>query len=381
MKYRLLSPGPTPVPDRVLKEMSKSIIHHRTEQFERIFGHCQEGLKWLLDSKVEPLILTSSGTGAFEAAIQNFFAKGDTVLCITGGKFGDNWLKLCEVFGLNAIEIPVTWGDAVKESQVAEALKTHPQARGVILVASETSTGVRHPYEAVGQLVKNHGDCLMVVDAITAVGVWDIAPEKDYIDLLIGGSQKGLMLPPGLSFLWVSEKAWSLHQRSNLPKFYFDLTKEKKAQVKNQTGHTPAVSLIIGLEEALAMMKEEGRTAIFARHSRLAKATRAAMKALGLQLFAKCPSEAITSVISPESLKPDAVYNGLMKLANFTIAGGQEQLAGKIFRIGHMGYVDEIDLLGVFGALEIVLRQLGFEQFHMGASIEAASPILKEGFK
>lgn len=381
MKYRLLAPGPTPVPDRVMKEMHKTIIHHRTEQFERIFSHCKDGLAWLLDSKIAPLILTSSGTGAFEAGIQNFFAKGDTVLCITGGKFGDNWLKMSRYFGLNAIEIPVEWGDAVLVSQVEDMLREYPKTRGVILVASETSTGVRHPYEEIGALIKTRSDCLFMVDGVTAVGVWDIAPERENIDILVAGSQKGLMLPPGLGFIWISEKAWSFAERADLPKFYFDLLKEKKAQAKNQTGSTPAVSLIMGLEESLLMMKEEGRPAIFSRHQRLAKATRAAMQALNLDLFAKKPSEAITSVFSPPSLKNDAIYEGLMKFANFTIAGGQEQLSGKIFRIGHMGYVDEIDLIGIFGALEIVLRRLGFEQFSMGASLEAASPILKEGFK
>lgn len=380
MKYRLLAPGPTPVPDRVLKEMNQSIIHHRTEQFERIFHVCKEGLCWLLDTKHAPLILSCSGTGAFEAAIQNFFSPNDTVLCVTGGKFADNWLKLSHIFGLNAIEIPVAWGEAVQVDQVKDALHEYPQAKGVILVASETSTGVRHPYAEIGALVKGYSDCLMVVDGVTAVGVWDLAPEREHIDVLVAGSQKGLMLPPGLGFLWVSDKAWSLSNRSQLPKFYFDLSKEKKAQAKNQTSYTPAVSLVMGLRESLEMMKEEGRNAIFARHERLARACRAAVLAIGLMPFAKKPTEAITSIYSPESLPPDAVYNGLMELANFTIAGGQEHLAGKIFRIGHMGYVDEIDLIGVLGALEIVLRRLGFEKFHMGASLAAASPILQEGF-
>lgn len=381
MKYRLLAPGPTPVPDRVLKEMSQTIIHHRTDQFEQIFNECKQGLAWLLKTKTAPLILTCSGTGAFEAGIQNFFKKGDTVLCITGGKFGDNWLKMSQSYGLNAIELSVVWGEAVRVEDVEKVLKENLDVRGVILVASETSTGVRHPYEAIAALIKNRADCLFVVDAITAMGVWDIAPEHEHIDVLVSGSQKGMMLPPGLAFLWVSEKAWSFLSRSDLPKFYFDLTKEKKAQAKDQTGHTPAVSLIMGLRESLLMMKEEGREQIFARHRRLASATRAGMEALGLVLFAKSPSESITSVYSPKELKPDAIYEGLMRLANFTIAGGQEQLAGKIFRIGHMGYVDEIDLLGVFAAIEIVLRKLGFEKFAMGASIAAATPILKDGFE
>lgn len=380
MKYRLLAPGPTPVPDRVLRAMSQTIIHHRTAQFETLFNQCQQGLSWLLQTKTAPLILSCSGTGAFEASVQNFFKAGDTVLCITGGKFADNWLKMCRIFGLNAVEIPVVWGQAVTIEQVQQALIEHPQATGVVLVASETSTGVRHPYEAIGKIVKEYNNCLFIVDAVTAVGVWDIQPEQNLVDVLITGSQKGLMLPPGLGLVWISEKAWGTTSRANIPKFYFDLVKEQKAQNTSQTGYTPAISLIIGLNEALLMMQEEGRQNIFIRHQRLAQATRAALKALGLTLFAQSPSEAITSVYSPPHLKNDAVYHGLMDMANFTIAGGQDKLAGKIFRIGHMGYVDEIDLISVFGALEIVLKKLGFEQFAPGASLAALSPILMTGF-
>lgn len=381
MKYRLLAPGPTPVPDRVLLSMSKHIIHHRTAAFEKVFAECREGLKWLLDSPTAPLTLACSGTGAFEAAIQNFFKKGDTVLCIGGGKFGENWLKMSRAFGLNAVDIPVPWGNAVEVSDVESALAKYPDCKGVILVASETSTGVRHPYEKIGELLKNRPECLFVVDAITAMGVWDMAPDRDHIDILVSGSQKGMMLPPGLAFIWVNEKAWGRQARSDISRFYFDLAKERKAQEKNQTGYTPAVSLIMGLHEALCMMKEEGREAIFKRHDRLSRATRAAMSALGLKLFAKIPSESITSVYTPEGLADDAIYKNLMKMANFTIAGGQDALKGKIFRIGHMGYVDDIDIIGVLGSLEIVLKKLGYEKFHLGASLEASAAILQEGFE
>lgn len=380
MKYRLLAPGPTPVPDRVLLSMSKNIIHHRTSAFEKIFAECKEGLKWLLKSSTAPLMLACSGTGAFEAAIQNFFNKNDKILCVTGGKFGENWLKMSKIFGLNALEIPIEWGHAALISDIQEALHKNPDAKGLIIVASETSTGVRHPYEEIGKLIKNFPDCLYLVDAITAMGVWDINPDSEHIDILLSGSQKGMMLPPGLGFIWASENAWARQHKSDLPRFYFDLAKEKKAQEKNQTAYTPAVSLIMGLHESLEMMKEEGRENIFSRHTRLSRATRAAMTALGLTLFAKKPSEAITSVYTPEGLNDDAVYKGLLKMANFTIAGGQDQLKGKIFRIGHMGYVDDIDIIGVLGSLEIVLKKLGYERFHMGASLEAAAQSLQEGF-
>lgn len=379
MKYRLLAPGPTPIPDRVLKEMNQSIIHHRTEKFEAVFSECQVGLKWLLGSSTAPLMISASGTGAIEASMQSFLCAGDTILCVTGGKFGDNWFKMARNFGLNAIEIPVTWGWVVDPQQVRDAFVQHPHTRAVIMVASETSTGVRQPYEDIALIVKEH-DALMMLDAVTALGVFDINPDHQHIDVMLAGSQKGLMLPPGLGFVWASEKAWRFNARSNLPKFYFDLSKEKKAQANSQTSYTPPVSLIMGLKEVLLMMKEEGRDAIFSRHTRLAHACRAGISALELELFTKYPTEAITSVYSPQALAPDAVYDGLMSMANCTIAGGQEHLAGKIFRIGHMGYVDEIDLIGVLGALEIILRRLGYEHFVMGSSLKAALPILQEGF-
>lgn len=380
MKYRLLAPGPTQVPDRVLKEMSKTIIHHRTPQFEAIFNNCQAGLAWVLDSKTSPLILASSGTGAFEASIQNFFSPGDKVLCITGGKFADNWLKMARTFGLTAIEVPVTWGKAVDIADFLSHWQRHSDVKGVICVASETSTGVRQPYEEIARIVQKRSDCIFVVDAVTALGVWNIRPEAEHIDVLVAGSQKGLMLPPGLGFVWVSEKAWGRQAEALLPRYYFDLAKEKKAQSNSQTAYTPAVSLIMGLHEVLRIIGEEGKANIFARHKRLGEATREAMKAIGLHLFADSPSDAITSVISPSELPKDSVYQGLMDLANFTIAGGQEHLSGKIFRIGHMGYVDEIDMLGVFSTLEIVLRKLGYEKFQSGASLTKAMPILSSGF-
>jgi aspartate aminotransferase-like enzyme len=380
MKYRLLAPGPTPVPDRVLKEMNKSIIHHRTEAFQKIFAESQENLKWLLGTSTAPLILSSSGTGAFESAVQNFFSVGDTVLCVGGGKFAEKWHKMCNVFGLKSVFLPLELGHAIKLEDFRQAQSTHKNIKGVIVVASETSTGVRQPYEEIAELVKSMPDCLMLVDAVTALGVWDINPEEQHIDLLVSGSQKGLMLPPGLGFTWVSEKAWARQAKSNLPRYYFDLARERKAQIKNETAFTPAVSLIMGLHEALTMMREEGKSAIFKRHERLGQACRAGMQGIGLKLFAERPSDAVTSVHNPKEVADDAVYKGLMKLANFTIAGGQDELKGKIFRIGHMGYVDEIDLIALFGALEIVLRKAGYEKFTLGDSFRAAMPILQKAF-
>jgi aspartate aminotransferase-like enzyme len=302
------------------------------------------------------------------------------IICIGGGKFGERWGQMARVFGLESIIVDAPWGSAVDVKKVEEALKTHPQAKGVVCVASETSTGVRHPYEQIAKLVKGHDDCIFVVDAITALGVWDLSPERDNIDVLITGSQKALMLPPGLAFLSVSEKAWRHRERSDLPKYYFDLNKERKAQATNQTAFTPAVSLMTGLRESLAMMQEEGLPGIFARHARMAKATRAAVEALHLKIFANVPADSLTSIVNPEGISPNGVYTGLRDRANITIAGGQDQLKGKIFRVAHMGYFDELDVLTVLSALEIILQQEGYRNFTPGASIAAASKFLAEGF-
>ena len=380
MKYRLLSPGPTPVPERVLTAMANPIWHHRTPAFEATFAKCREGLQWLFQTKQDVLILSSSGTGAFEAAYQSLLSPGETVLTVAGGKFGERWGNMARVFGFNNVTIPCEWGDAVDVQRVKEALEKHPEAKAVVVCASETSTGVRHPYEEIAQLVKGREDTLMMVDAITALGVWDICPERDGIDVLVTGSQKALMLPPGLAFISLSEKAWNRAKSAKSPKYYFDLNKEKKNQATNQTSYTPAVSLVEGLLESLKMMQEEGLPTMFARHARLAEATRVGVQALGLALFAKKPADSVTSVLQPASIKPDAVYKGLMQRANLTIAGGQDAVKGKIFRIAHLGYYDDLDIITVLAAVEIVLRQEGYTSFTPGASVGAASAILADGF-
>ena len=380
MKYRLLSPGPTPVPERVLTAMANPIWHHRTPAFETTFARCRDGLKWLFQTQQEVLTLSASGTGAFEAAYCSLFSPGETVVCVAGGKFGERWANMAKAYGLNAVVVPCEWGDAVDVQRVKDALDQHPDAKAVTVCASETSTGVRHPYEQIAKLVKGKDDCLMIVDAITALGVWDIAPERDGIDVLVTGSQKALMLPPGLAFASLSDKAWARNAKAKLPRYYFDLAKEKKNQLQNQTAYTPAVSLVEGLLESLKLMHEEGLPNMFARHQRLAAATRAGVQALGLSLFAKAPADSVTSVLQPPSIKPDAVYKGLMNRANLTIAGGQDAVKGKIFRVAHLGYYDELDIITVLGAIEIVLRQEGYTAFTPGAGVGAASEILKDGF-
>lgn len=380
MKYRLLSPGPTPVPERVLTAMANPIWHHRTPAFEATFQHCRDGLQWLFQTKQEVLTLSCSGTGAFEAAYQSLLSPGDTVITIAGGKFGERWGNMAKAFGMQAVVVDCPWGEAISIEAVRAALEAHPDAKAVVVCASETSTGVRHPYEAIAALVKQRPHTLMMVDAITALGVWDMSPERDGIDVLVTGSQKALMLPPGLAFITLSDKAWAAADAAKNQRYYFDLKKERKNQKLNQTSYTPAVSLIEGLHESLKMMQEEGLPEMFARHARLARATRAGVQALGLELFAKVPADSVTSVLQPASLKPDAVYKGLMQRANLTIAGGQDAVKGKIFRVAHLGYYDELDIITVLAATEIVLRQEGYTSFAPGTGVGAASAILAEGF-
>ncbi len=380
MKYRLLSPGPTPVPERVLTAMANPIWHHRTPNFEATFQKCREGLQWLFQTKQDVLTLSCSGTGAFEAAYQSLFSPGDTVITVAGGKFGERWGNMAKAFGYKSVVVDCAWGEAVSVDAVKAAIDAYPEAKAVVVCASETSTGVRHPYEAISALVKDKPNMLMMVDAITALGVWDISPERDGIDVLVTGSQKALMLPPGLAFISLSDKAWTIADTAKSPRYYFDLKKERKNQKLNQTSYTPAVSLIEGLFESLRMMQEEGLPAMFARHARLADATRAGVKALGLELFAKAPADSVTSVLQPASLKPDAVYKGLLNRANLTIAGGQDAVKGKIFRVAHLGYYDELDILTVLAAIEVILRQEGYDSFVPGAGVGAASAILSAGF-
>lgn len=380
MKYRLLSPGPTPVPETVLTAMANPLWHHRTPAFEAIFAECREGLKWLFQSDDDVLVLSSSGTGAFEGAFQTFFSPGEKVITVSGGKFGERWGQMARKFGLDVTEIAVEWGEAVDPGKVEAALKANPDTKGVVVVASETSTGVRMPYEAIGKLTATRDDCLLLVDGITAVGVWDIKPGRDNIDVLVSGSQKALMLPPGLAFVTASEKAWNRAKSAKMPRFYFDLEKERKNQVKNQTAYTPAVTLVTGLKEALRLLKEEGLENVFARHARLAKATRAGVEALGLEVFAKVPAESVTSVVSPSEIAPDAVYKGLRDRANVTIAGGQDAYKGKIFRVAHLGYYDELDIVTVMGAIEVVLKQAGWDRFTYGQGVGAALAALQDGF-
>ena len=376
LKRYLLAPGPTPVPPEVLLAMARPMIHHRAPEFEPIFAEAREGLKWLFQTRNDVLMLASSGTGGMEASISNFLSPGDKALCINGGKFGERWGKICKAFGVHATEIKVEWGQAVNPQVIADALKKDPSIKAVYVQASETSTGVSHDVKAIGEIVKGHENTILVVDAITALGVFDIKTDVWGLDVVITGSQKALMLPPGMAFMSVSEKAWALADKAKNAAFYFNLKKERENQAKNQTAFTPTVSLIIGLQEVLRTMKGEGLEKMFARQGQLAHAMREGMKAAGLTLFPKeSPSDALTTVCAPEGVDGQAVYKNLRVQYGITAAGGQDHLKGKIFRLSHMGYADRFDVITAVAATEMVLKGLG-HSIKLGSGVAKAQEIL-----
>ncbi len=371
IKQLLLAPGPTPVPARVRLAMAQPMFHHRTPQFSAIFGEVRDGLRQLFQTEGDVLVLASSGTGAMEAAIANCFDPGDEVVVVNAGKFGERWLKLSNAFGLKPIEIRVEWGRAVRADQVAQALDEHRQARGVLVQGSETSTTAVHPIEQLAAMTRER-DALLVVDGITAVGAYDLPMDRWGVDVLITGSQKALMLPPGLSLIALSRRAWGRVEKTAQPRYYFDLLRERTNQARNTTAYTPAISLVIGLREALAMIQEEGLSNVFARHARLAKATRAAAAALGLRLLAPDnPSPAVTGVYVPEDVDGSKLVAYLRDRMRVVFAGGQDHLKGKIIRIAHLGYIGAFDTIAAIAAVEMALRHFG-HAVELGRGVGAA---------
>lgn len=376
MKKYVFTPGPVPVPSEVLIEMAKPIIHHRTAEFEEIFAEVREGLKYIYDTKQEVLILAASGTGAMEASVANTLSTGDKVLVVNSGKFGERWGKICRAYGVEVQEIMVQWGKEVDPADIEKALNDDPSIKAVLTQASETSTGVKHPIKEIAEITNKRDGVIQIVDGITGVGVFEIEFDNWGIDVLVGGSQKAFMLPPGLSFAAMSEKAWKFYETSDLPKFYFDFKPALKNAEKNTTTFTPAVTLIVGLAAVLRIFTAEGRENMHKRHARLALATREAMKAIGLEPFVQdTPSSALTTVIAPPEIGAAKVIAGLRDEFGIIIAGGQDQAKGKIFRISHIGDIGKTDTLSIIAAIESVLNQLGYK-FDFGAATKKASEIL-----
>ena len=355
--------------------MAQPIIHHRTPQFSRIFAETKNALQELFQTQQDVLMLAASGSGAMESAITNLFSPGDEVLVVNGGKFGERWMKISAAFGLKVTELRVEWGKSVTVDAVRQLLDERPAIRAVLVQASETSTTVVHPVEALANLTRQR-DTLLVVDGITAVGVLDIPMDRWGIDVLVTGSQKALMLPPGLAFIALSERAWKRTKEGKVARFYFDLAKERDNQAKDTTAWTPAISLIIGLRESLAMIREEGLRRVFERHARMAAATRAAAHALDLRLVAPdAPSPAVTGMYTPADVDGGKLVAYLRDRMGVTFAGGQDQLKGKIVRIAHLGYMGAFDVVTAIAALEMALVHFG-HRVPLGRGVGAAQEVL-----
>lgn len=376
LKRYLLAPGPTPVPHQALLAMAAPVIHHRTPEFSRVFRRVADGAKALFGTTQDVMMLAATGTGGMEAAVTNTLSKGDSVVVVRGGKFGERWEEIALGYGLDPVLVDVEWGRAVEVADVAAALDREPAPKAVLMQASETSTTVFHPVNGVAELTRER-DCLLIVDGITAVGVVDMAMDRSGIDVLVTGSQKALMLPPGLALVAMSEKAWAMGEHSDLPRYYFDLAKERRNLADDTSAYTPALSLVSGLAAVFDLIEETGGLAeVYRRHAILAEATRTGLLAMGLRLLAPdAPSPAATGVYLPEGIDGGALVRYLRDVMGVTVAGGQGRLKGKILRLAHIGYADCFDVIVGLAALEMALAGFGAGT-GAGLGVAAAEPVL-----
>lgn len=374
-KHYMFTPGPTMVPPEVLLEEASPMMHHRTAEFSEILEEVVDGLQKLLGTREEVYTIAGSGTAAMEAAVANVCSPGDKAICSTGGKFGTRWAEICEAYGCDVVTIEVEWGKSLSPDQVKAALDEHPDARAVYITHSETSTGALTDVEAIAAITRET-DTLLGVDSITGAGVHPFKMDEWGVDIVSVGSQKGCMIAPGLGFIAVSDRTWDAIEQCTSPRYYLDLrAMRKKWEKGTTTPFTAAVSLTRALQKALEMMFEEGLENVYERHARLAEATRAAVKAMGLEVLSENPANCVTAVVGPEGIDTGDLTDKMRDEYGVTIAGGQAHLKGKIFRIGHMGYVSEEDLLVVIGCLERALKDLGHD-FEFGAGVAAAQEVL-----
>jgi aspartate aminotransferase-like enzyme len=363
VEQNLRIPGPTPIPPQVAAALAKPMINHRGPEFAAILGRVTEHLKFFFQTTQPVLGFPSAGSGAMEAAVVNAFSPGDQVLAVTIGVFGNRLAKIAETFGLRVTRLEVPQGQAANPDEVAQRLAELPEARGVLVTHNETSTGVTNDIRAIAAAIRQQrSDILIVVDAVSSLGCVDLRMDEWDLDIVFTGSQKGWMVPPGLAMVGVSERAWKAVEQATLPRFYWDFRTARKSLEKGQTPYTPPVSIYFGLDVSLEMMRAEGREAIFARHHRVGELTRARARALGLQLFADPAhaSDTVTAVWVPEGVDGKALTKALREREGVVIAGGQERLEGRIFRIGHLGYVHEPEIASAMDALERQLVALGY---------------------
>jgi aspartate aminotransferase-like enzyme len=378
-KYYLLSPGPTPIPDSVLSAAAEPIIHHRTPEFSEIFMQVTEGLKYVYGTKEDVFILTSSGSGAMETAIVNTLSPGDRIITINGGKFGERWGNIAKAYGVNLKEIVLEWGADFTKEQLAAELTANPGVKAVFATLSETSSGALYDIKGFGEVVAPT-EAILVVDGISGIGATPCPMDEWKVDIFVSGSQKSFMIPPGLAYIAFSPKAWKLTATAKLPKFYFDASKAKKNLEKQTTPWTPAVSLIIQQKKALDIIRSMGLEALLEHHRVLGEATRAGVKALGLELLAKKPGNILTAVKTPAGIDGAKLVKTMQGKYRAYIAGAQDPNKGKFFRIAHLGYMGGFDIVTSLTALEMTLLDLGYS-FEKGRSIAAAETILRENWK
>ncbi len=375
-KNYLFTPGPTMVPPEVALAEAQPMIHHRTPQFSQIFYEVSEDLKYLFQTKTgDVFTLMSSGTGAMEACVANVLSKGNKALVVVSGKFGERWAELCKCFGIETITVDVENGKAVNPADIDAALKKNKGINVVFTTQCETSTGVVHDIKSISPIVKGHG-ALLVVDAITGIGVHPLLMDEWNIDVAITGSQKGCMMPPGLAFVCVNSSAWGVIEKTDLPRYYWDFRKMRKDLKDKTTPFTPAVSLVMAMKVALEMIKKEGVENVWKRHARLANATREGAKAIGLELFAGADSSnVLTAIKAPKGIDVDKIIKKLRDEAGVTFTGGQDEMKGKMIRIGHMGYVNDFDVIIAIAALEKGLYEAGYA-VELGKGLSMVQSIL-----
>ncbi|MBV8570512.1 MAG: alanine--glyoxylate aminotransferase family protein [Acidobacteriaceae bacterium] len=368
-KQRLLTPGPTPLLPAALHAMMGSDIHHRTEDFRTLYKQVLADLQHVLATSHDVLVVVASGSGALEAATQNFFSPGDEVLVCSAGKFGERWEEIMKAWGMKATVLKAAYGDAVQPEAVRQALAQNRAIKGVFVQASETSTGTEHDVRAMGRAVKETG-ALFVVDAITGFGTMPLDIEGWGLDIVIGGSQKAFMIPPGLAFLSISPKAWAAADSAKAPRFYFDLKKEKKNAVNGESAWTPNTALLLAFAESLKYIKSIGMDKLVANAQLLARATREAMQPLGLQLFSTSPGSSVTAVRPPAGMDSGVIVKEFRSRFNAIITNGQGSMKGQIFRLAHLGYFDFHDLFAIIAELEIILAANG-QPVRFGSGVAA----------
>jgi aspartate aminotransferase-like enzyme len=375
-KQRLLTPGPTPLLPKALHAMMGSDIHHRTEDFRKLYKQVLGDLKEVMGTQNDVLVLVASGSGGLEAAASNFLSPGDHVLICSAGKFGERFVEIAKAWGLKATVLKAEYGSAVPAEEVEKTLAGNPDIKAVMVQASETSTGSMHDIRRMGLAVKKT-DALMIVDAITGLGTMPLDIDGWGLDIVVGGSQKAFMIPPGIAFVTISPKAWKANETAKLPRFYFDLKKELKNAVNGESAWTPSIALLLALAEALVYIKQLGMDKLIANAEMLARATREAAKALGLRLFSSSPGNSVTSILAPEGMDSGVIVKEFRNRFGSIIANGQGSMKGQIFRIAHLGYFDISDVFTIVAQLELILAANGYP-VEFGRGVAAVQNVYAE---